>query len=173
MRKIVPDQLEGSLKRQFGYFDDRKNKWCGEDKFISDWKSRLKIICQCQDTEDKEKYIATMFQGKPILYISFERSLDEEMMYQLTCEDLISFADKDACSPLKKRQETNYDHYDFIEFFRSISDAFLQHMKENKYNFFDNDDDADSSDILDNDDESDSDNEHYDVNDETPGDDRN
>ena len=63
------------------------------------------------------------------------------MLYPLTCEDLISFADKNACSALTKRQESNYDHYDFIDFFRSIHDAFLYDMKQCNYYFFDDDDD--------------------------------
>jgi len=139
--RIVPKELEGSLKRQFGYYSKRLQKWCGEDKFITLWRSRLKDICQCNNEEDKEAVIKTIFKGESIYYIPFERSLNEDLLYPLTCEELISFADKKACSTLTKRQESDYDNYDFIQFFKSIHDEFLNDMKANKYHFFDDDDD--------------------------------
>jgi len=150
--RIVREELKGSLKRQFGYYNERLKKWCGEDKFITQWRSRLKDICQCRNEEDKEAAVKNIFKGESIYYIPFERSLNEELLYPLTCEELISFADKKACSALTKRQESDYDNYDFMQFFKTIHDEFLNDMVANKFYFFDDDDDNDNDDDDDDDD---------------------
>jgi len=145
--------LKESLKRQFGYYSKSQRKWCGEDKFITLWRSRLKDLCQCNNEEDKEAVVKTIFQGESIYYIRFERNLNEDMLYPLTCEELISFADKKACSTLTKRQENDYDNYDFLQFFKNIYDAFLEDMAAHKYYFFDDDDDLLIDVHIDNEDE--------------------
>ena len=72
--------------------------------------------------------------------------MNEELLYPLTCEELISFADKKACSTLTQRQESDYDNYDFMQFFKTIHDEFLNDMVANKFYFFDDDDDNDDDD---------------------------
>ena len=105
------------------------------------WRTHLQNICKCQSEEEKQKYISsTLFQNQKEYYIRFENGPDDDLQYPLTVEELLFFADKSRCSPLSKRQESDYDNYDFLEFFRAIHDSFLEDMQGNNYYFFDDDD---------------------------------
>lgn len=104
------------------------------------WRKHLQNICKCQSEEEKQKYISTLFQTQKEYYIRFENGPDDDLQYPLTAEELLLFADKSRCSPLSRRQESDYDNYDFLEFFRTIHDSFLEDMQGNNYYFFDDDD---------------------------------
>ena len=104
------------------------------------WRTHLRNICKCQSEEEKLEYISTLFQNQKEYYIRFENGPDVDLQYPLTANELLFFADKSCCSPLSKRQESDYDNYDFLEFFRTIHDSFLEDMQWNKYYFFDDDD---------------------------------
>ena len=128
------------MKRQFGYHDSKLKKWCGEDKFIINWRGHLKNICKCDSNDDKQLYISNLFHNQKEYFIRFEKGPDDDLQYVLTDEELLAFADKSRCSPLTKRRESNYDNYDFLDFFKSIRDSFLNDMRENNYYFFDSED---------------------------------
>jgi hypothetical protein len=104
------------------------------------WRKHLQNICKCQSEDEKQEYISTLFRTQEEYYIRFENGPDDELQYPLTAKELHFFADKSRCSQLSKRQESDYDNYDFLEFFRTIHDSFLGDMQGNNYYFFDDDD---------------------------------